>query len=118
MKCTSLLFLLWVSLFNCQKDSPDPATCQVQNPLTDLLWLKAIVDGQHISLQVEQGLYHKHTVYIITTCIQCFAGGIATIYRCDGTEICHFGTYVLEPNPSCKEIAEKDITDKRVLLSR
>ena len=114
--------LLWAAVLGCQKDTPDtlePLDCQVKNPLVDLPWLKAIAGDEKISyLQIELGVYHKQTVYVVSTCIQCFAGGIATIYRCDGTEICHVGTYVLEPNPPCKKIIDEEITDKTLLLSR
>lgn len=115
------ILVFWSTLFSCQKEphSLDLPVCEVQNPLVDLPWLKAIaIDQKTFSLQIEQGSYHGRTVYIVSTCMACFAGGIATIYGCEGTEICHFGTYVLEPNPSCKNLYQDEIADKKVLLSR
>jgi len=119
MRYVILFSFLMVSVLGCRKDTLDPATCQVQNPLTDLPWLKAIADNKNnFSLEIEQGTYRKQTIYVVSTCVSCFAGGIATIYRCDGTEICRFGTYALEPNPSCRKIVQEEMTDRKVLLAR
>ena len=108
-----------ILFLGCHKPAVDPSSCQVNNPLTDLPWLKTIAtDNKLPYLQIEQGKYQSRTVYIVRTCGLCFAGGIATIYQCDGTEICHFGTSVLEPNPSCKQIDEKEISSRNVLLTK
>ncbi|WP_460967274.1 DUF6970 domain-containing protein [Spirosoma migulaei] len=121
MKRTLAGLLLFSTLFSCHKESSvfgSIANCQVANPLLDLPWLKRIINEQSVPyLQIEQGQYQQKTVYIVSTCGLCFAGGIATVYQCDGTEICHTGTYILEPNPSCRQLNEA-ITDRKVLLSR
>ena len=121
MKRIVAILIFWITLFGCQKEPHflDLSVCQVQNPLVDLPWLKAVAANDRLLyLQIEQGSYHGRTVYVVSTCGLCFAGGIATIYGCEGNEICHFGTYVLEPNASCRQLYEDEITDKKVLLSR
>jgi hypothetical protein len=119
MKRYLTVLALWVALLSCDKQSIDPASCQVNDPLTELDWLRAIIaDEPTPYLQIEQGTYQGRTVYIVGRCGLCFAGGIATIYACDGAEICHFGTYSLEPNPDCKAINEREITNRKVLLTR
>ncbi|RAI76507.1 hypothetical protein HMF3257_24315 [Spirosoma telluris] len=116
------ILILWLTLFSCRDEATVVAhtiSCEVKNPLLDLPWLKRIIaEGTNPYLQVEEGQYQKQTVYIVSTCISCFAGGMATIYRCDGVEICHFGTYILDPNPSCKYVYEEEITNRKTLLSR
>lgn len=121
MKRIVSILLLWLTLFSCRDENVVANTigCGVHNPLLDLPWLKNIVAEQAMPyLQVEEGQYKQQTVYIVSTCGLCFAGGVATIYRCDGVEICHVGTYILEPNPLCKELFENEITNRKTLLSR
>lgn len=113
------VWALWLMLLGCHTQSIDRAICQVKNPLTDLDWLRTIVATEQTPyLQVEQGVYQNRIVYVISRCGLCFAGGIATIYACDGAEICHFGTYILDPHPDCKAINEREITSRKVLLTR
>jgi hypothetical protein len=119
MKRYVTVLALWLALLGCHNQSIDRAICQVKDPLTDLDWLRAIVANEQTPyLQIEQGRYEGRIVYIVSRCGLCFAGGVVTVYACDGAEICHFGTYILDPNPECKAINARKIADRKVLLTR
>ena len=91
MKRLSLLSLLCFALFSC-KDKDEPNTiCGVNNPATDLAWLKAQVDDiqksdLHKYFYISKADYNGTVVFTIDNCCP-MCNTYRPVYHCDGTEI-------------------------------
>lgn len=94
MKTLFLLFSI-VFLTSCPSDLEYEKTCEVNNPLEDLVWLKQIKTSFEQSASVTkkkivQYQYNNETVFLIDVCFDC-ADNLISIYNCEGNIICEFG---------------------------
>ena len=94
----------------------NPELCNLENPLTDLPWLKAIVDG-YISV-IQQGNHVNTVIYQCTygegqTGFIVDQGNLAYLCNCKGDTLCILGGYMGETCPQFK-IGNKIIIWKAV----
>lgn len=92
-------------LVSCDKDEKEdrPNICGVENPLTDLEWLKDLIQTYEENaenghkVRIYQSTYgNNQTCFIIEPCSGCPDAGY-NVVLCDGTNLCYGGTLV-EPN--------------------
>ena len=117
LKLITLLLILVGTFSSCEeKEEPtkEIATCTFDNPLTDLLWLKARVD--EITLLSQQGNPLRVAIY------QCIygnnetgfledAGNVKPFYNCSGEILCVMGGYAGETCPELNIVSKKLIWD-------
>ena len=70
-------------------------TCNVNDPISSLDWLREIKEDLEKSTsatqkQIIQYNYKNETVFIVNICNSC-ADDITTVYNCSGEKICEFG---------------------------
>jgi hypothetical protein len=88
-KITVIILLLAGSISSCsKKESPEP-WCDVNNPLTDLPWLKEFVHSSEqmpgMFKDISQCTYNNGIEgFLITPCVNCFSY-VIVLYSCDGT---------------------------------
>ena len=74
---------------SCRENNPKEQVCNVDNPLTDLLWLKEIIDeikGNPLSVTIYQCIYgNRETGFLIGM------GKISPFYNCEGEVLCIMG---------------------------
>jgi hypothetical protein len=103
-----LLTLLALSMgIACSKDEPSPVL-PVENPLTDLPWLKEIIDGiekdaeagykQHA--KIYQCTYIDGTGFLLELCVGCPDFGY-WLRSCEGESLCIMYGYAGDP---CQEL--------------
>ena len=98
---STILLLLAESFFSCgEKDCQcnNEKVCNVENPLTDLLWLKEIIDG--IKKNVETGYIQHARIYqciykdgigfLLEPCVGCPDAGYS-FRNCEGVVLCGGG---------------------------
>ena len=115
---TLLISLLIISLLACKNVSTLPNTCQVNNPLTDLQWLKNRV-AQSVNsgdLKVSQATYQEKTVFTVDLFIGPDAGSYV-IYQCDGSVICSANTTIAGQQGNCGSIPQV-LTNPVVLFEK
>ncbi len=110
------LFALLVVVTGCNQKDVVPNTCGVKRPLQDLEWLKEKTKGPVVET-ITQASYQDQTVYVTTSSSRGFAGAIATVYSCDGTELCDFILLQIEQKPELCEIYSQ-LTDKKVIFEQ
>ena len=90
------LFLGGLWLAGCKGNSDPPElACNVDNPLTDLPWLKDIIDGFEKeaeegyvpSAKVYQCTYKDGAGFLIEPCVECLSSGYI-FTNCEGTTLC------------------------------
>jgi len=81
-KLTVLLLFLMAGLSSCLKEK----VCDVKNPLTDLLWLKEVVNNTPVlPTNIYQCTYNNDIDgFLIDPCVGCFIYQIL-LYNCEGT---------------------------------
>lgn len=88
---SSIVFSL--IFFACNK--AESSSCNVNDPLADLAWLKQIKTNFDLDMsptiqRIDQYLYNDRTVFKISICGGC-TDAMDEVYDCDGTKICEFG---------------------------
>ena len=115
MKTINIILLLLAGFFyfscspqvkeNTSSNEPD---CEFENPLTDLLWLKEIVDGfEHNAAAlgynphaiIYQCAYKDGIVFLLEMCVGCPDAGYS-FRNCKGEVLCGGGGYSGEDNCS------------------
>ena len=100
MKKLFLATLILLFLFSsCKKDkeeTPQSFTCDIQNPLETIDWLKDIhftfqVSASPQATKIVQYTYQSKCVYLIDNCVNCEDGG-QVVYDQFQEMICEFGT--------------------------
>lgn len=88
----SLLICLTLLSAACDNDSNN--TCSVNDPVTELDWLKEIIEtyqGGTTDLTVEQATYRFKTIFIATPCCSMcdatYGIVIPPVYNCKGEEL-------------------------------
>jgi len=101
------LCLIAVNLFvffGCSKSEKQCKVCNIDNPLTDLPWLKAQVDeielnvqdGNPIRVSIYQCVYgNKETGFLVDI------GNTKPFYNCNGEVLCTMGGFMGE---TCSEL--------------
>ena len=107
---TSLCFVV-ITLFvatGCDKSETPPTACNMDNPLTDLPWLKAIVDGfeyDAVTLgynphaRIYQCAYTDGVGFLLEMCVGCPDAGYS-FRNCEGVVLCGGGGLSGEDNCS------------------
>ncbi len=94
--------------------------CNFDNSLTDLLWLKTFVNryvreseaGFKYPVEIYQCTYDNGKIgFFIDPCVSC-PDGLATLYSCDGTELCSMGGITGEN--TCNEL-NIDFANKKLI---
>lgn len=109
--------LIIVFLSGCQNNEVNPEVmggpaCEVSNPLTDLGWLKVMVEDDtetdycHV-VSVIQGVYNGQVVFIpvLSGALCCTCGN--SVYDCNGEIVF-----------SCDQEAESKITNRKEIWSK
>ena len=107
---TALCFVV-VTLFvasGCDKSETPPITCIVDNPVTDLPWLKEIVDGfeydavtlgYNPQARIYQCTYKDGIGFLLEMCVGCPDAGYS-FRNCEGVILCGGGGHSGEDNCS------------------
>lgn len=92
----TMLCLIVANLFaitSCDKPENQSKTCNVDNPLTDLPWLKAKVDeitllfqDNHLYIAIYKCMYSDEQTGFLED-----RGNIAYFYNCEGETLCIMG---------------------------
>lgn len=96
LKLSLLLMMAFVSLVSCEtKDDDINLTCDSDNPLEDIQWLKEKKQNLEIGMgmagwQIIRYRYKGDYVFWIDPCYQC-TDGLVSVYNCSGEVICEFG---------------------------
>ncbi len=88
------LGLAIVLLTSCKDDEPDK-TCNYDNPLQEISWLKDIRDGFDLDTgpqrqRIIQYWYNGKDVFLIQSCYQC-PDALSVVYDCEKNIVCEFG---------------------------
>ncbi|GHV09390.1 hypothetical protein FACS1894160_4940 [Bacteroidia bacterium] len=89
--------ILFVAI-SCDNSENQPETCNVDNPLTDLPWLKTFVDGCERDAaagypphaRIYQCTYRDGIGFLLDICVDCPDAGL-WLRSCDGESLCIFG---------------------------
>ncbi len=97
LKFALLLFTITLMVTSCKKDDqPEEATtCDIENPLETIPWLKEIRDGfdmqaNPLPKRIIQYFYQGECVFLIDGCIGC-NDNLIVVYNLDKDVICEFG---------------------------
>ena len=103
---SAILLMLAGSFFSCgEKDCQcnNEKVCNVENPLTDLLWLKSKVDeitllfqGNPLHIAISQCIYGDGKTGFLED-----RGNIAFFYNCEGETLCIMGG---DAGETCSEL--------------
>ena len=96
LKCM-LFFFAITFIATCKKDDQpkEATTCDIDNPLETLQWLKEIRDGfdmqaNPLPKRITQYFYQGECVFLIDGCVGC-DDNLTTVYNVDQDVICEFG---------------------------
>ncbi len=98
-KTTIILLTLIGGFSSCsQKECPKETVCNVNNPLTDLSWLKELVNsynddvkaGYKRHIQIYQCSYKNGTGFLVDDCVGCSDPSFV-LYNCEGLTLCTIG---------------------------
>lgn len=112
--------LITMAIFSgCKKQQPEEKVCGVENPLTDLPWMKTMVDN--ITQNSEDGFNHHVRIYqcsyingigfFIEPCVGCPDAGYSFL-DCEGNVLCGGGGLALTDNCSALNI---DFANKKLI---
>jgi len=119
----TILCLIVVTLFaavGCDKSETPPKTCNVENSLTDLSWLKEVVDGfesDAVALgynphaRIYQCSYKDGIGFLLEMCVDCPDAGYS-FRSCEGVVLCGGGGHSGEDNCSGFNI---DLENKKLI---
>ncbi len=121
MKTTIFLVMLSIAFVSCGKDNKiSNPVCNVDNPLTDLPWLKEILDGieknaesghkQHA--RIYQCTYRDGTGFLLEMCVDCPDAGYS-FRNCEGLILCGGGG--IDGKDNCSEFSI-DFENKKLIL--
>ena len=84
-----------IVLSACSIDDENNITCNTDNPLEDISWLKEIRDGFDSDMgsqrqMIIQYWYNGNDVLLIDNCYQC-ADALSVVYDCEKNIVCEFG---------------------------
>ena len=84
-----------IVLSACSIDDENNITCNTDNPLEDISWLKEIRDGFDSDMgsqrqMIIQYRYNGNDVLLIDNCYQC-ADALSVVYDCEKNIVCEFG---------------------------
>lgn len=86
-RITIILFILFLIQGSCQKEPI--CLCGVENPKTNLQWLKYRLD-RTLCVEVYSLIYNGEEYVIISDCPGTI-DGMETFFDCDGNKTCEFG---------------------------
>ena len=104
------LCLVVFAATGCDKSKVTPMSCNVDNPLTDLPWLKEIVDGFEYDAatfeynphaRIYQCSYKGGIGFLLEMCVECPDAGYS-FRDCEGVVLCSGGGFSGEDN--CSEL--------------
>jgi hypothetical protein len=83
LKIIAILLLLGGCLISCEKNNSK--VCNVDNPLTDLPWLKEIISGNSgMYMNIFQCTYNNAlNAFFVEPCVNCH-DYVAVLYSCNG----------------------------------
>ena len=86
---------LMIVLSACSKDDEDSITCNTNNPLEEISWLKGIRDVFDLDMGAQRQMiiqyrYNGEDVFLIVHCYQC-PDAISVVYDCEKNIVCEFG---------------------------
>ena len=104
-KFAALLLIVAGSFCSCREDcscsenNPKEQVCNVDNPLTDLLWLKEIIDEikgntEAESFKVYQCTYKYGTGFLIEVGVVNTYNYRYSLRNCEGISICGYGGFI------------------------
>jgi hypothetical protein len=91
--------------------------CEVLNPLTDLPWLKKLVDEIKNSSNggtITKFKFKSKDVFLVNTCKVCITDAMTVLYDCAGNQICSIGGIA---GLTCPDF-EKEASDSVVVFSK
>ena len=111
LKILTILIILTVNHISCKDESSNKKICNVNNPLTDLPWLKVKVDeltllsqDNSLHISIYQCKYGDRQIGFFE-----FHGNANPFYNCDGEVLCVLGGVVGETCP------QLNITEKKLI---
>ena len=105
-----LVVVILFAVTGCDKSETPPIACNVDNPLTDLPWLKEIVDGFEYDAvtwgynphaRIYQCAYKDGIGFLLEMCVGCPDAGYS-FRNCEGIVLCGDGRHSGEDN--CSEL--------------
>ena len=97
LKNALIFFAIILIATSCKKDDqPEEATtCNIDNPLETIQWLKDTKQAFEISMspsakRITQYFYQGECVFLIDECLGC-DDNLTTVYNVDQDTICEFG---------------------------
>lgn len=98
LKYALFLFAFTLIVTSCKEDDlPEEVvtTCNIDNPLETIQWLKEIRDGfdmqaNPLPKKIIQYFYQGECVFLIDGCVGC-ADNLTTVYNVNQDVICEFG---------------------------
>lgn len=95
MKILTLLTAIILLLISC-KEEKEPKTCDVRNPIQELIWLNDLISNHmntnpQIQAKIQQFTWNGEDVFLVDLCVNCSDAAI-NIYDCEGNIICTKGT--------------------------
>jgi len=95
------LLLAMASFSGCKEKTPIQTVCGVENPLTDLPWLKDLIDGfekdaeagykNHV--RIYQCTYKDGIGFLLEPCVGCPDAGYI-FQNCEGVTLCSGGGFL------------------------
>jgi len=109
--CIAVLCVIILSFSGCKK--PPTQTCDFDNPLTDLQWLKDLTAGHENSVEarIYQCSYTDGIGFLLEMCVGCPDFGYS-FRNCEGEVLCYGGG--LSGEDSCPEF-EIDTQNKKLI---
>ncbi|MFK7771340.1 MAG: hypothetical protein AB8F94_04340 [Saprospiraceae bacterium] len=94
-KYTLILFTIILISTSCEKEDQNITTCNIDDPLETIQWLKEVRDGfdmqaNPLPKRITQYFYQGECVFLIDGCVGC-DDNLTTLYNEDQDVICEFG---------------------------
>ncbi len=104
--------------FGCNKENNnDKNICYEKNPITELAWLKKIVDEQSTNdynkMIIKSYKYNDKNGFLIDHCIGC-SDGLTVFYDCSGNTMCEFGG--IDGKNTCPDFTSKSIEGEIIFI--
>ena len=95
-KSKFIMIMFFLVCFSCQNKTSDDENkvCKVNDPLTDLPWLKAVINeneqttqGERSLMRIYQCSYKDGTGFIVELCTSC-SDSQSSLFNCEGIHLC------------------------------